>query len=62
MAVILDRGLRKDLNIGLGDILAVRVQKPYAVFCVWPAATAVRLNEVDASLLPPRSPREVTRA
>jgi len=60
-AVVLPRMLREELNLSLGDILAVRVHKPYATFCVWRATDAVLLGEVPVSALPPLSGKELRR-
>ena len=61
-AVVLPRLLREELNLTLGDVIAVRVHKPYATLCVWRAKDAVTLGEVPVSALPPLNPKEVTRA
>jgi len=60
-AVILPRLLREELNLTLGDVLAVRVHKPYATFCVWRGADAVQLGEVQVATLPPLNPKELNR-
>jgi len=61
-AVVLPRMLREEMNLTLGDVIAVRVHKPYATFCVWHAKDAVTLGEVPVGALPPLNPKEVTRA
>lgn len=60
--VVLPRILRDELNLSIGDVIAVRVHKPFATFCVWRAADAVQLGEVPVGALPPLNPKELTRA
>jgi antitoxin component of MazEF toxin-antitoxin module len=53
--------LRRELGVGAGDVLALRVHKPYATFCVWRAADAIALGQTDVATLPPLNPKELTR-
>lgn len=61
-AILLPRNLREDLQIGEGDIIAIRVKPPYGHFCVWPMTKLAPLGEVPIEELPPREPMKVKRA
>jgi antitoxin component of MazEF toxin-antitoxin module len=54
--------LRAELGISIGDVIAVRLHKPFGTFCVWRASDAIRLGEVPVGALPPLNPKELTRA
>jgi antitoxin component of MazEF toxin-antitoxin module len=62
LAVILPLNMRQALNIGLGDIIAVRVQPPYAVLCVWPANAAPKIEHLDTAKFPPCDPELLKNA
>lgn len=59
LVVILPRSLREDMQIHEGDIIALRVHRPYATFCVWPMTRLAPLGEVDVAALPPLNPLNV---
>lgn len=56
LVVILPPSLREDMNIHEGDIVALRVHRPYFTCCVWPMNRLVPLGEVDVAALPPLEP------
>ena len=56
LCVVLPRNLREDMNIHEGDILAIRVHRPFATFCVWPMNKLAPMGEVDVRALPPTNP------
>lgn len=56
LVVLLPANLREDMDIHEGDIIAVRIHRPYATFCVWPMNKLAPLGEVDVNALPPRDP------
>lgn len=56
LVVILPVNLREDMDIHEGDIIAVRVHRPYATFCVWPMNKLAPMGEVDVRALPPLNP------
>lgn len=56
LAFIIPRNLREDMDIHEGDIIAIRVHRPYATFCVWPMQKLAPLGEVDVAVLPPTDP------
>ena len=60
--VILPTGLRQMLDIHEGDILAIRVHKPYATFAVWPMTKAVPIVDIPAKALPPLNAEGLRRA
>lgn len=62
LCFVLPRNLREDLQIGEGDIIAIRVKPPYGHFCVWPMNKLVPLGEAPLEELPPRDPMKVRRA
>jgi hypothetical protein len=62
LCVILPRNLREDMDIHEGDIIAIKVHRPYATFCVWPMTKLVPLGEVPIDALPPRDPMKVRSA
>lgn len=61
-ALILPKNLRDDMNIHEGDIIAIRVHRPYATFCVWPMTRLAPLGEVDVRALPPLDPMKTPHA
>jgi antitoxin component of MazEF toxin-antitoxin module len=61
LAFVIPKGLRDDLHIGEGDIIAIRVHQPYATFCVWPMNKLAPLGEVPVDTLPPKDPTRLRR-
>lgn len=62
LALIIPRNLRDDMNIHEGDIIAIRIHRPYATFCVWPMTKLAPLGEVDVRALPPLDPMKTSNA
>ena len=60
--VVLPPMMRAELGISIGDVIAVRVHKPFATLCVWRATDLFKLGEVPVAALPPLNPKELTRA
>ncbi len=60
-AVVLPKNLREDLDIHEGDIIAIRVHRPYGTFCVWPMNKLAPLGEVGVDELPPTNPMKLDR-
>lgn len=56
LCVVLPRNLREDMDIHEGDIIAIRIHRPYATFCIWPMNKLAPLGEVDVKALPPLNP------
>jgi len=62
LAFVIPRNLREDMDIHDGDIIAIRVHRPFATFCVWPMNKLAPMGEVDVRALPPRDPMRPTNA
>jgi len=62
LAFIIPRNLREDMDIHEGDIIAIRVHRPYCTFCVWPMSKLAPLGEVDVAVLPPTDPMRLRDA
>ncbi len=56
LCFVIPRNLREDLNIGEGDVIAIRVHAPYATFCVWPLNKIAPIGRVPPDELPPLDP------
>jgi hypothetical protein len=57
--IILPRTLREELGLTVGDLVAMRIHKPYATLCRWRPEDVIPLGTVDVAKLPPLSPREL---